>query len=123
MGRVFLAFLCGSRLFCCAKCRALLTTDKYLESTGFVGSTGPAFLFRHAVNIHHSQVHHRFMTTGPHLVRDVYCKSCNTRLGWMYEYTIVPDQVYKEGKVILEQRLFVEIDNPVECMDPTCKGD
>lgn len=120
MGRVFLSFLCGPRLFLCAKCRTPLTTDKELCSTGFVGSTGRAYLFNRAINIRHSQVHHRVMTTGPHYVRDVYCKSCNTRLGWMYEFAIMSDQVYKEGCVILEQRLFVEVDNTVTCNDVSC---
>ncbi|KHN71054.1 Protein yippee-like 5 [Toxocara canis] len=48
------------------------------------------------------------MMTGRHLVRDVFCKRCNTKLGWMYEFAVEPDQKYKEGRVILERRLVRE---------------
>ena len=26
------------------------------------------------------------MLTGRHMVRDVMCKNCSAKLGWMYEY-------------------------------------
>ena len=32
----------------------------------------------------------------------VFCKKCNTDIGWMYEYTKNDDQRYKEGKFVLE---------------------
>lgn len=42
------------------------------------------------------------MLTGYHYVRDVHCKSCNEKLGWMYEFAVRENQQYKEGKIILE---------------------
>lgn len=42
------------------------------------------------------------MISGKHVVRDVFCKKCNVLLGWMYEMALVPEQRYKEGKVVLE---------------------
>lgn len=49
------------------------------------------------------------MITGRHLVRDVLCAKCQTKLGWMYEYAMEDSQRYKEGKVILEEALIVEV--------------
>lgn len=34
----------------------------------------------------------RIMLTGHHLVRDVMCKKCQTKLGWMYEFATLPAQ-------------------------------
>lgn len=48
------------------------------------------------------------MITGRHIVRDVSCKKCNTKLGWMYEYATDDSQRYKEGNVILERALISE---------------
>lgn len=50
------------------------------------------------------------MITGRHMVRDVSCKNCNAKLGWMYEYAHEKTQTYKEGKVILERALIAESD-------------
>jgi hypothetical protein len=43
-------------------------------------------------------------------VRDVFCKRCQAKLGWMYEFAVEETQRYKEGKVILERALVVETD-------------
>lgn len=50
------------------------------------------------------------MLTGRHNVRDVYCKNCESKLGWFYEYATDEAQVYKEGKTILERALVTEKD-------------
>ncbi len=50
------------------------------------------------------------MLTGRHIVRDVACKNCNVKLGWIYEYATDDNQRYKEGKVILERALVNEQD-------------
>jgi len=50
------------------------------------------------------------MLTGRHWVRDVSCKRCNYKLGWMYELAAEDEQTYKEGKVILEKALVREKD-------------
>ena len=44
------------------------------------------------------------------LFRDVNCKKCNTKLGWIYEFATEDQQKYKEGKVILERALVTEMD-------------
>ena len=48
------------------------------------------------------------MLTGRHIVRDVTCKKCDIKLGWIYEYATEDNQRYKEGKVILERALISE---------------
>jgi len=58
----------------------------------------------------YSGVQDRVMLTGRHMVRDVACKNCNTKLGWMYEYATEETQRYKEGRVILERALVMESD-------------
>ena len=36
----------------------------------------------------------RVMLTGRHWVRDVFCKKCNDKLGWMYEFALEENQRY-----------------------------
>ena len=57
-----------------------------------------------------SEPSERIMLTGRHWVRDVSCKRCNHKLGWMYELAAEDDQRYKEAKVILEKALVREKD-------------
>lgn len=108
MGRLFLEHLGGTRLFSCASCDAFLTNRTELVSTRFTGATGRAFLFNRVVNLDYSEVQDRIMLTGRHMVRDVSCKRCKTKLGWMYEYATDESQRYKEGRVILERALVTE---------------
>ncbi|VDK69266.1 unnamed protein product [Litomosoides sigmodontis] len=117
MGRYFLEHLGGRRIFSCDGCKAFLTNEDELISKHFTGSTGPAFLFDRVVNIEYSEMQLRTMITGRHIVRDVICKRCKTKLGWMYEYAMNEPQKYKESKVILERALIEMsegIDNPVD---------
>lgn len=60
------------------------------------------------VNLQHSEVQDRVMLTGRHMVRDVSCKNCNSKLGWMYEFATEESQRYKEGRIILERALVRE---------------
>ncbi len=61
-----------------------------------------------------SEVQDRVMLTGRHMVRDVSCKNCDTKLGWIYEFATEENQRYKEGKVILERALITESDGMEE---------
>ncbi|XP_058804994.1 protein yippee-like 5 isoform X2 [Phymastichus coffea] len=115
MGVIFLEHIGGTRLFSCASCDTNLTNRDQLISTRFTGATGRAFLFNKVVNLKyrtffHSEVQDRVMLTGRHMVRDVSCKNCEAKLGWMYEFATDKNQQYKEGKVILERALITETD-------------
>lgn len=70
--------------------------------------TGRAYLFKRVVNLTYSGVQDRVMLTGRHMVRDVMCKNCREKLGWMYEFATEESQKYKEGRVILEYALITE---------------
>nr|CAB3267834.1 protein yippee-like 5 [Phallusia mammillata] len=118
MGRIFLEHVGGARLFSCATCDTSLTNRTELISTRFTGATGRAFLFNKVVNLVYSDVQDRVMLTGRHMVRDVACKNCNTKLGWMYEYATEETQRYKEGRVILERALVIESDGLDETITP-----
>ena len=50
------------------------------------------------------------MLTGRHWVRDDYCKKCDEKVGWMYEFAMEEQQRYKESRVILERALVKERD-------------
>lgn len=116
MGRIFLDHIGGSRLFSCASCDTILTNRSELISTRFTGATGRAFLFNKVVNLNYSEVQDRVMLTGRHMVRDVSCKNCDTKLGWVYEFATEEGQRYKEGRVILERALVTESDGIEEHM-------
>jgi len=100
----------GTRLFSCSSCDTVVTSREELISTGFQGATGRAFLFNKVVNLKSSEVMDRVMVTGHHLVRDVFCKTCDAKLGWLYELATEDKQKYKEGKIILERALVKECD-------------
>ncbi|KRY50821.1 Protein yippee-like 5 [Trichinella britovi] len=108
MGRLFLEHLGGTRLFSCTNCDVFLTNRSELVSTRFTGATGRAFLFNKVVNLDFGEVQDRIMLTGRHMVRDVSCKKCKVKLGWMYEFATDESQRYKEGRVILERALITE---------------
>ncbi|XP_014206168.1 protein yippee-like 5 [Copidosoma floridanum] len=108
MGVVFVEHMNGSRLYSCLHCYTNLSNRSQLISTRFTGGSGRAFLFRKVVNVKFSKAMDRIMLTGRHIVRDVSCKNCNSKLGWMYEYAHEKSQEYKEGKVILERALITE---------------
>ncbi|KAL5275880.1 YPEL5 family protein [Megaselia abdita] len=87
MGRKFLEFLdAPTKLFNCNSCKTNLTNKNELLSTRFTGATGRAYLFKKVVNLTYSNVQDRVMLTGRHMVRDVSCKNCTSKLGWMYEF-------------------------------------
>jgi len=70
-------------------------------------SLSPVYLYQ-VVNLQYSEVQDRVMLTGRHMVRDVSCKNCNSKLGWIYEFATEDSQRYKEGRVILERALVRE---------------
>lgn len=91
----------------CSKCDTPLTNRENFESGSYQGASGKAFLFTKATNLKYSHVQERDMMSGKHYVRDVYCKGCETKIGWMYEFAVSDNQRHKEGKVILE-KLYIK---------------
>lgn len=58
----------------------------------FCLSPGRAYLFKKVVNLTYTHIQDRVMLTGRHMVRDVMCKYCKSKLGWMYEYATEDSQ-------------------------------
>ena len=48
------------------------------------------------------------------MVRDISCKNCDAKLGWIYEFATEDSQRYKEGRVILERALVRETEGFAE---------
>jgi len=61
------------------------------------------------------------MLTGRHMVRDISCKNCDAKLGWIYEFATEESQRYKEGRVILERALVRETEGFADD-DPVAAG-
>ncbi|CAD5221808.1 unnamed protein product [Bursaphelenchus okinawaensis] len=106
MGRVYLEHGGGGITYHCERCYTYLSNENWLQSTAFQGSTGPAFLFSDVKNVDVSKADTRSMITGEHVVRDVFCKNCSAKVGWMYEFAYAESQQYKEGRFILERKLL-----------------
>ncbi|KAL8128876.1 hypothetical protein V2J09_018031 [Rumex salicifolius] len=48
--------------------------------------------------------------SGLHIVRDIYCSSCQQILGWRYDKAYEISEKYKEGLYILERERMVKED-------------
>ena len=58
-------------------------------------------------------VEKRIILTGDHFVRDVNCKNCQYKLGWMYQFASESIKRCKEVKMMLENA-FVTKRNTIE---------
>lgn len=74
-----------------------ITNYGYHCTKKFTTITGRAFLFHKVVNLVYSEVQDRVMLTGRHMVRDVSCKNCSNKLGWVYEFATEENQRYIIG--------------------------
>ena len=60
-------------------------------------------------NITKGNKHEKEMSTGLHIVSDVYCAGCEQYIGWGYDYAYSHTEKYKEDCFILEKAFFEEI--------------
>ncbi|KAJ6879634.1 protein yippee-like [Populus alba x Populus x berolinensis] len=98
----------GSRLYCCFKCRNLVSCHDDIVSKTFRANNGRAILFSHAMNITLGPKEDRRLITGLHTIADVYCSDCGELLGWKYWKAYEESQKYKEGKIVLENFKIVK---------------
>ena len=103
MGRLFLQYLNEKEVYCCSTCDSHLSVAKDLISKAFHGRYGRALLFNSTVNIYKGIPAMRPLTTGMHVVCDIYCINCQEYVGWYYEYAEEESQKYKIGKFIIEK--------------------
>ncbi|GLC77228.1 hypothetical protein PLESTF_001901300 [Pleodorina starrii] len=83
MGRPFYEWLEG-RCYACKMCHCNLAAASELVSRQFHSKHGRAYLFNTAVNLAAGPKEERMMTTGLHVVCDVYCSKCMWPVGWRY---------------------------------------
>jgi hypothetical protein len=94
----------------CSTCSADLAFASQIISKGFTGRYGRAFLVspparpaeQSLLNIRVGRNENRQLVTGWHVVADISCTLCGTKLGWKYVDAKEPSQHYKVGKYILE---------------------
>ncbi|KAG9053904.1 hypothetical protein FS842_006794 [Serendipita sp. 407] len=110
MGMTRLEFLYGGRIYGCKKCNAHFATIENMMSRAFQGQHGRAYLFSGVVNVSEGEPNERPMTTGLHIVRDIFCIKCNDQVGWKYDRAYELSQRYKEGKFILEREMIKIVD-------------
>lgn len=110
MGRPFFELLDG-RIYVCIFCKAHLAKHDEIVSKQFHSKSGKAYLFNAVVNVCTGPSEERMMTTGLHLVCDVFCTGCLYPVGWKYELAHEKSQKYKEGKVILERAKILDVDS------------
>ncbi|KAJ1802663.1 hypothetical protein LPJ77_005611, partial [Coemansia sp. RSA 2523] len=114
MGYMHQTFLDGKGVFACRDCHTHFTLRKSIESRQYSGQYGRAVLLSDIVNVRVGEPDKRSMTTGMHIVQDIYCMRCNKYVGWTYVRAFEPEQKFKEGKFILERELIYDISR--ECI-------
>ncbi|KAG8803008.1 hypothetical protein FRC16_007942 [Serendipita sp. 398] len=105
--------------FVCAQCSTTVALTDELISKAFSGREGRAFLLHSACNVKLGKQEQRQLLTGVHTVADIFCVTCQTRLGWTYLRAVEPSQnlfISQAGKYLLErERIFKdnawELDN------------
>jgi len=108
----------------CATCATDIAFAAQIVSKGFTGRHGRAYLVSappaastpscppspaespgpalDLVNIRIGRSEHRQLVTGAHVVADISCVVCGTKVGWKYVDAKEAAQKYKVGKFILE---------------------
>ena len=117
MGKIFLEYVEAPDVQVCAGCRAHLASHETIISKAFQGRHGRAYLFSDVVNVNSGPTENRLLLTGLHVVADIYCNGCETRLGWKYVEAYEESQKYKEGKFILEKAMIVKEEELRRCDD------
>ncbi|KAH1243029.1 Protein yippee-like [Glycine max] len=113
MGRVFVLELDG-RSYGCKFCNTPLALADHILSRYFVMDDfggpphlqGPSPTLR--VNVTLGPQVDRMMISGLHTVEDIFCCSCGQPLGWKYVLTHEKNEIYKEGKFVLERWTIVD---------------
>ena len=123
MGRLFLEFLDGEKIYTCKRCATHWVERKELISKNFHGKTGRAFLFNKAVNVDLGPEKDKIMMTGLHTVKSVICKPCRQVIGWTYVFAYEPREKYKEGKFIIEKEYMAKLKAPVVVEDAEIDAD
>mmetsp|Transcript_9296 Transcript_9296/g.20931 ORF Transcript_9296/g.20931 Transcript_9296/m.20931 type:complete len:224 (-) Transcript_9296:858-1529(-) len=115
MGKLFVTYMEAEIVQCCAVCGIHLTSHDSIVSKAFQGRHGRAYLYSDVVNVDTGPTENRLLLTGLHVVCDIYCNACDTRLGWKYVEAFEESQKYKVGVVCCVSGL-----HPLGCFDGNC---
>lgn len=110
MGKVFFHYLDGKNVYVCKECRVHFSSKSQVISKNFTGKYGKSFLVHKMINIIEGPNEEKMLTTGVHLIRDIFCKSCNASVGWTYIRAYELTERYKEGKYIMERNQTEKLD-------------
>ncbi|KAI8876099.1 hypothetical protein K501DRAFT_299017 [Backusella circina FSU 941] len=94
--------------FSCVVCHSQIITQNDIVSRAFQGRDGPAYLVEDTINISIGKPEERMLLTGLHIVADISCNICKTKVGWQYLETPRGNQAYKEGKFIVEKSKIIK---------------
>ncbi|KAK9672409.1 hypothetical protein RND81_12G098600 [Saponaria officinalis] len=97
-----------SRVYSCNNCLNPVAFSKHLLSKAFVAKSGRAAMFGETMNVTVGEKTVKKLMTGDFTVGEIYCAKCGQVLGWKYFQAHQPNQVYKEGKFILELAKLVK---------------
>jgi hypothetical protein len=100
----------------CSTCAADFAFCSQVVSKGFTGRYGRAYLVSaqgpgnkgDLINIKVGKSETRLLVTGSHVVADISCMICHTKVGWKYVDAKEESQKYKVGKFILETQRTVD---------------
>jgi len=110
MGKEFIQYENNSNVYICKFCKTHISCKFKVLSKTFKGKCGRCFLTTKLINITLGPQEEKFLLTGIHLTKDVFCKTCSNYLGWTYIKAYEPAEKYKEGKFVLERNLVTKSD-------------
>ncbi|KAI1762182.1 yippee-domain-containing protein [Hypoxylon sp. FL1150] len=104
----------------CSTCASDFAFSSQIVSKGFTGRYGRAYLVqpldqpsrkgmlaKELINVKVGRSETRLLVTGSHIVADISCLICHTKVGWKYLDAKEESQKYKIGKFILETQRCV----------------
>lgn len=122
----------------CSTCAADFAFSSQIVSKGFTGRYGRAYLVsppdqplrkgakgvkgKDLMNINIGSHESRLLVTGQHVVADISCAVCHTKVGWKYIDAKEETQKYKVGKFILETQRVVVFRSWEDAMDDKMPG-
>jgi hypothetical protein len=74
MGKKFIEYCDGTKIYSCANCGVHLSSASWLNSKAFWAGNGKAYLYNKVINLGCGEAEDRMMRTGIHRVCDLICK-------------------------------------------------
>jgi hypothetical protein len=109
MGRIFRVLLDSQKgeIYACKKCGTHLCEAADVVSRQFRGKHGQAMLVSRCENIFFGNAEEKLLMTGRHVVRDIFCRICETGFGWTYDFAHEERERHKVAKFVIEN-VFIE---------------